>query len=32
MKITNLTRLKQRNDEIVVGFIQIFRKVKKQVL
>jgi hypothetical protein len=26
MKITDLTRLKQRNDEIIVGFIQRFRE------
>jgi hypothetical protein len=30
MKIIDLTRLKQRNDEIVVGFIQRFREVRNK--
>jgi hypothetical protein len=30
MKITDLTRLKQRNDDIVVGFIQRFREVRNK--
>jgi hypothetical protein len=30
MKITDLTRLKQRNDETVVGFIQRFREIKNK--
>jgi hypothetical protein len=30
MKITDLTRLKQRNDETVAGFIQRFREVKNK--
>jgi hypothetical protein len=29
MKNTNLTRLKQRNDEIVARFVQRFREVKQ---
>jgi hypothetical protein len=30
MKITDLTRLKQRNSETVVGFIQRFREVRNK--
>jgi hypothetical protein len=30
MKITDLTRLKQRNDETIVGFVQRFREVKNK--
>jgi hypothetical protein len=30
MKITDLTRLKQRNDETVAGFIQRFREVRNK--
>jgi hypothetical protein len=30
MKITDLTRLKQRNDETVTGFVQRFREVRKK--
>jgi DNA-binding transcriptional regulator YbjK len=30
MKITDLTRLKQRNDETVDGFIQRFREVRNK--
>jgi hypothetical protein len=30
MKITDLTRLKQRNDETVVGFVQRFREVRNK--
>jgi hypothetical protein len=30
MKITNLTRLKQRNDETIAGFIQRFREVRNK--
>jgi hypothetical protein len=30
MKITNLTRLKQRNDEAVAGFVQRFREVRNK--
>jgi hypothetical protein len=30
MKIIDLTRLQQRNDEIVVGFIQRFREVRNK--
>jgi hypothetical protein len=30
MKITDLTRLKQRNDETVAGFVQRFREVKNK--
>jgi hypothetical protein len=30
MKITDLTRLKKRNDETVVGFIQRFREVRNK--
>jgi hypothetical protein len=30
MKITDLTRLKQRNDETVAGFVQRFREVRNK--
>jgi hypothetical protein len=30
MKITDLTRLKLRNDEIVAGFIQTFKEVRNK--
>jgi hypothetical protein len=30
MKITHLTRLKQRNDETIAGFIQRFREVRNK--
>jgi hypothetical protein len=30
MKITNLTRLKQRNDETLSGFVQRFREVRNK--
>jgi hypothetical protein len=30
MKITDLNRLKQRNDEIVFGFVQRFREVRNK--
>jgi hypothetical protein len=30
MKTTDLTRLKQRNDETVVGFVQTFREVRNK--
>jgi hypothetical protein len=30
IKITDLTRFKQRNDEIVVGFVQRFREVRNK--
>jgi hypothetical protein len=30
MKITDLTRLKQRNDEIVAGFVQRFGEVRNK--
>jgi hypothetical protein len=32
MKITDLTRLKQRNDETIVGFVQRFREVRKNAI
>jgi hypothetical protein len=30
MKITDLTKLKQRNDETVVGFVQRFREARNK--
>jgi hypothetical protein len=30
MKITDLTRLKQRNDETIVGFVQRFREIRNK--
>jgi hypothetical protein len=30
MKITDLTRLKQRNEEAVPGFVQRFREVRNK--
>jgi hypothetical protein len=30
MKITDLTRLKQRNDETLTGFVQRFREVRNK--
>jgi hypothetical protein len=30
MKITDLTRLKQRNNEIVAGFVQRFKEVRNK--
>jgi hypothetical protein len=30
MKITDLTKLKQRNDETIVGFLERFREVRNK--
>jgi hypothetical protein len=30
MKITNMNRLKQRNDETIAGFVQRFREVRNK--